>query len=116
MTKHFSFSTDLIFFLFFSFLFLFNIFLIHLLFRKNLPVHRWKKVSTRCSDRNKQFFSLALLQICFSVLCQHVHRPRQITFLVMYVHIFMFYIIYLLMYSHIKIFVCAFLMNTSHRV
>ena len=32
MTKHFSFPTDLIFLLFFSFLFLFNIFLIYLLF------------------------------------------------------------------------------------
>ena len=34
MTKHFSSPTDLIFLLFFSFLFLFNIFLIYLLFRK----------------------------------------------------------------------------------
>ena len=59
MTKHFSFSTDLIFF--FSFLYLFNIFfLIHLLFQvKFTGCIVEKKISPGCSDRNKQFFSLA---------------------------------------------------------
>ena len=62
MTKHFSFSTELIFLsFFFSFLFLFNIFLIHLLFRKKFTGHIvGKKISPGRSDGNKQFFFFGL--------------------------------------------------------
>ena len=62
MTKHFSFSTNLIFFLFFfSFLSLFNIFLIQLLFQKRLTgCILEKKISPGRSDENKQFFFFGL--------------------------------------------------------
>ena len=63
LTKHFSFSTNLIFFLFFffSFLSLFNIFLIHLLFQKNLPAASSKKKShpvAQTKTFHKHFFGL----------------------------------------------------------
>ena len=49
----------------------------------------------------------SLLQTSFSVLCWHVPRSWQIKFLVMYVHVLVFYIICSLTYFHIKIFVCV---------
>ena len=63
MTNHFSFSTDLIFL--FSFLFLFNIFLNSFVVLKNnlLAASSEKKISPGHSDRNKQFFFLAICQV-----------------------------------------------------
>ena len=63
MTNHFSFSTDLIFL--FSFLFLFNIFLNSFVVLKNnlLAASSGKKISPGHSDRNKQFFFLAICQV-----------------------------------------------------
>ena len=74
MTKHFSFSTDLIFLFFFSFLFLFSIFLIHLLFRKKFTGRIvGKKLSPGRSDVSKQFFLFGHIVILHKCTKNHDH-------------------------------------------
>ena len=78
MTKHFSFSTDLIFVSFFRFLFLFNVFLIHLLFRKKFPDRIvGKKISPGRSDGNKQFFFFGLVN-AFSNSLSPQNYPKRV--------------------------------------
>ena len=78
MTKHFSFSTNLFFFFFLNFLFMFNIFLINLLFRKkNWPAaSSEKKISPMRSDGNKQFCFFGLMLTIFNVISKRKNNDN----------------------------------------